>query len=175
MPKFFNTSRKGCPYDPPQALKLAYQLTTALRDLHGEGFLHNDLKPQNIVFRDLKSVCIVDLGLAARWREAETGRHIEWATGNKMLGNPKFASIHNHQGHALSRRDDLEAMAYVFHEYLRGETCWHGVPRDSSASNRIVQFRPLMVVKNDTPPEVMFKGAAPRVRQVPHLRQGAHL
>ena len=49
-----------------RALELAIGILDALARVHAAGFVHRDLKPDNIVLRDERAIAILDLGLARK-------------------------------------------------------------------------------------------------------------
>ena len=49
---------------PEEALRIFRELMFALGDIHEQGILHRDLKPQNLMFRTDGSLAIVDFGIA---------------------------------------------------------------------------------------------------------------
>jgi len=58
---------------PVEALKYVEQIGNALKEMHRKGYLHHDVKPKNIMIRDLKttsSICkavLIDLGVARQF------------------------------------------------------------------------------------------------------------
>src|SRR5918992_4301578 len=53
------------PLDPADALQLGLQLSSAVRYLHGRGWLHLDLKPSNLI-ADGGRLKVIDLSIAQR-------------------------------------------------------------------------------------------------------------
>lgn len=51
-------------------------------------------------------------------------RHIPFKNGRNLVGTARYASINSHQGRELSRRDDLESLAYVLFCFLLQELPW---------------------------------------------------
>ena len=58
---------------PVEALKYVEQIGNALKEMHRKGYLHHDVKPKNIMIRDLKTtsgICkavLIDLGVARQF------------------------------------------------------------------------------------------------------------
>ncbi|KAG0454528.1 hypothetical protein HPP92_023820 [Vanilla planifolia] len=126
---------------------VAVKIITRIEYVHSKGFLHRDIKPDNFLMglgRKANQVYIIDFGLAKRYRDATTNRHIPYSDvllschgrlmPNKMLnsyvfleqenknltGTARYASCNTHLGIEQSRRDDLESLGYVLLYFLRG-------------------------------------------------------
>ncbi|EPS66936.1 hypothetical protein M569_07841 [Genlisea aurea] len=62
-------------------LMLADQMITRIEYMHSKGFLHRDIKPDNFLMglgRKANQVYIIDFGLAKRYRDSTTNRHIPY-------------------------------------------------------------------------------------------------
>ncbi|KAL3642948.1 Casein kinase 1-like protein 3 [Castilleja foliolosa] len=62
-------------------LMLADQMITRIEFVHSKGFLHRDIKPDNFLMglgRKANQVYIIDFGLAKRYRDSTTNRHIPY-------------------------------------------------------------------------------------------------
>lgn len=70
--------------------------------LHGNLFLHRDIKPDNFLIgsrpADSHVVYMVDMGLCKRYRDVKTKRHIPFRSNKKLTGTPRYASINTHNG-----------------------------------------------------------------------------
>eukprot|EP00163_Fabomonas_tropica_P012770 TRINITY_DN2412_c0_g1_i1.p1 TRINITY_DN2412_c0_g1~~TRINITY_DN2412_c0_g1_i1.p1 ORF type:complete len:798 (-),score=230.00 TRINITY_DN2412_c0_g1_i1:183-2576(-) len=150
-------SLKKMSFSVRNCLRIAEQLVYAMRDLHRVNYVHLDLKPGNLVMRSPTQVCVLDLGLAQLYRDSNTLKHRSANRGMRLVGNPKYASVNNHRGMTLSRRDDLESIGYVLLHFLRGEVPWSRLPK-VSASDRRKQYKPMRKYKARATPEELFKG-----------------
>ena len=100
---------------------------TAIESLHTRHYVHRDIKPANfmiLVDRPSPDAFLIDFGLAQRFRNPETYLHVPYSTHHSIVGTLPFSSINGQQGHAQSRRDDLESLAYTIIYSARGELPW---------------------------------------------------
>lgn len=94
---------------------LAWQLADALAFLHGEGLVHGDLKPSNVIVAEGRPV-LVDFGLASSVDAAvpTTGGSAPWMAPERI------------QGGALDGRADLYALGVILFEGLTGRRPFTG-------------------------------------------------
>lgn len=76
-------------------------------------------------------VHIVDFGLAAQYRDKASLTHITYKRQAYITGTVRYLSINGHLGIELTRRDDLESLAYVLIYFLRGSLPWQGLDAKS--------------------------------------------
>ncbi|CAN0858765.1 Casein kinase 1-like protein HD16 [Linum grandiflorum] len=111
---------------------IAIEAISILERMHSKGYVHGDVKPENFLLgqsgtSEEKKLFLVDLGLAARWRDISTGQHVEYDQRPDVFrGTVRYASVHAHLGRTGSRRDDLESLAYTLVFLLRGRLPWQG-------------------------------------------------
>lgn len=76
--------------------------------MHEIGYLHNDLKLENILVgdKDPENIYLIDFGLSVKYRQAN-GSHVSKNFINKFSGNFMFASLNSCRGNTKSRRDDV--------------------------------------------------------------------
>ncbi|KAI8373561.1 kinase-like domain-containing protein [Choanephora cucurbitarum] len=108
-------------------LMLGIQLIDRVETLHNAGFVHRDIKPDNLAMGlgdDSPTLFMLDLGLGKRYIYGN--KHIDLRKDKGLTGTARYASIRSHKGYELSRRDDMESVAYVLIYLLRGNLPWQG-------------------------------------------------
>lgn len=116
---------------------IAIEAISILEKMHSRGYVHGDVKPENFLLGspgtpDEKKLYLVDLGLATRWRDGNTGLHVEYDQRPDVFrGTVRYASVHAHLGRTGSRRDDLESLAYTLVFLLKGRLPWQGFQGDN--------------------------------------------
>lgn len=117
-------------------LIIADQMITRCEQLHAKDYLHRDIKPDNFLIGEHKNgkaglVHMIDFGLARRFQDRRSHKHVAFGEGKSFLGTARFASVNAHHGILQSRRDDLEAVGYVLVYFLRGSLPWQGLKAES--------------------------------------------
>ncbi|KAM6582233.1 hypothetical protein CsatB_009235 [Cannabis sativa] len=116
---------------------IAVEAISILEQLHFKGFVHGDVKPENFLLglpgtSNEKKLYLIDLGLASKWRDSPSGRHVEYDQKPDVFrGTVRYASVHAHLGRTGSRRDDLESLAYTLVFLLKGKLPWQGYVGDN--------------------------------------------
>ena len=105
--------------EPRAAAELLHGLLDVLIYLHGEGVVHHDLKPENVMLvggqPTRSSVRVIDFGMAFD-RRAPQDTH----AGTRM-GTPHFMAPEQFQGVRGDPRSDLYALGVLFWDALAGE------------------------------------------------------
>lgn len=105
--------------------KVIIQLIDRIRVIHSLGFVHNDIKLDNILIghTDSSLIHLIDFGLSVSYLQEDGRTHVEKYNEEKFSGNILFASLNSCRGNNKSRRDDMESIIYVMlyllnHNYL---------------------------------------------------------
>ncbi len=69
----------------------------------------------------------MDFGFASRYIDPDTNQHKKMMKHGSCLGTPRYASLNVHKGYSLSRRDDLESVAYMLIFFMKGTLPWSGL------------------------------------------------
>ncbi len=106
--------RRG-PLDSAQALVVTRQMAVALQYAHGKGYIHRDLKADNILFRSDGTAVIADFSIT---------RAVALATKltkpGTSMGTPQYMSPEQARGKPLDGRSDIYSLGVVLYEMLTG-------------------------------------------------------
>jgi serine/threonine protein kinase len=102
--------------------RLIEQLCSGLAYAHTEGIVHSDIKPSNLFMTDASILKILDFGIAAPLRSAETGRE-ETLINARRSGavSDRYSSLEMHLGLDADPSDDVYSAACVIYELLTGK------------------------------------------------------
>ncbi|MBA3451839.1 MAG: serine/threonine protein kinase [Deltaproteobacteria bacterium] len=138
--------RRG-PLHASEAASVIDEVASALIAAHDKGFIHRDLKPDNVYLIDQDGtwplVKLLDFGLAKLMPEAGPAAFVT-KTG-VMLGTPEYMSPEQARGIGVDHRTDIYALGIVMFEVLTGER-----PFPSSGD----AFMTLQYHAEETPPSL---------------------
>lgn len=102
---------------PHEALRITRQLADALAFAHSKGFVHRDLKPDNVLFRQHNDDAILtDFGIAKAVQSDTQLTQLGTA-----VGTPKYMSPEQARGEAVDGRSDLYSLGVMLFEMLTGQ------------------------------------------------------
>jgi eukaryotic-like serine/threonine-protein kinase len=114
----------GRPLNPRRAIEYAVQIADALADIHAQGMVHQDLKPDNIIITSKGAAKLLDVGLAswttggaARQQAARNAEVLDAATA---VGTAAYMSPEQALGGAFDHRTDVFSLGVVLFEMLTG-------------------------------------------------------
>ncbi len=105
----------------PEAIRIVREMASALDYAHERGYIHRDIKPDNILFRDDGSAVLCDFGIA----KALKG-NIKMTNIGSVLGTPHYMSPEQAQGKEIDGRADIYSLGVVFYEMLSGQVPFGG-------------------------------------------------
>ena len=127
-------------------IHLGEQMLNRIEFLHSKGFIHCDIKPENFVIGSgakKNIIYLIDFGISKRYKNLKTKVHIPYQEGQTMKGTARYTSINSHLGVSLSRRDDLESLAYCLIYFYKGSLPWQYVKNN----NENEKYQHLMEMK----------------------------
>jgi tetratricopeptide (TPR) repeat protein len=101
-----------------EALRIVSSLCSPLAYLHGEGLVHRDLKPDNILINERGAPVVVDFGLSGEFGGAVSRERLERRMG--VVGTPAYMSPEQIRGDLVDARSDLYAVGCILYELLTG-------------------------------------------------------
>jgi serine/threonine protein kinase len=111
-----------------QALALITPVVDALAYAHGQGVLHRDLKPDNLMIdRATGQVLILDLGLARIAQPLDGDSSLFGLTDAKMaLGTPAYSAPEQLRGELMDERADLYGVGAILFRLVAGTPPYPG-------------------------------------------------
>ncbi len=107
---------------PKRVLNVLRQVTEALAHAHEQGFIHRDMKPENIVLEESELrgdyVKVLDFGIADT--PAESAQRAKFNKPKTVAGSPAYMSPEQCQGFELDYRSDLYSLAVIAFEMFTG-------------------------------------------------------
>jgi len=137
-----------------EAVRIAAEAGAGLDFAHRNGFVHRDVKPENILFADGHAV-LADFGIA----RACCGPAFPQGGGvtevGMVLGTPDYMSPEQASGDAVDSPADVYSLACVVYEMLAGEPPLKAAgPRATMARHIAEVPRSVRALRPDAPPTV---------------------
>jgi serine/threonine protein kinase len=101
-----------------RTLTILRRLCSTLAVLHGQGTVHRDVNPRNILVRRADQPVLVDFGLAARFAAPNSRECIDVA--GVTMGTLAYTAPEQLRGELVDPRADLYAVGCILYELLTG-------------------------------------------------------
>jgi serine/threonine protein kinase len=113
---------------PIESLAILREVADAFAHAHARGFVHRDVKPENIMFDEQGFPVLTDFGIA---KALDANTHMT-RTGMTM-GTPRYLSPEQASGKPVDARADLYSLGIILHEMLTGRP-----PYDAEESMAVI-------------------------------------
>jgi serine/threonine-protein kinase len=136
------------------ALRIAREVGYALDYAHRNGFVHRDVKPENILFTDGQAV-LADFGVARTYGARDPGAPSDMVTeAGLALGTPAYMSPEQAAGDGeLGATSDVYSLACVVYEMLAGEPPLLGASARRTIAKHLTEVpRPVRALRPEVPP-----------------------
>lgn len=111
--------RQG-PLPPEQVVSLARDVLGALEEAHSQGFLHRDLKAENVVLTPSGRAKVLDFGLAKLYETGSRAGSGALTTAGGLVGTYRAMSPEQANGLELDPRSDLFSVGVLLYEAATG-------------------------------------------------------
>ena len=116
--------RIDLPLSVEDFFKVSLKLTSAIAEIHKQGFIHKDINPSNIIVDNpLDQVRVIDFGIATNMVRENQNLGIEQIEGTWAYISPEQTG---RVPVPLDYRTDFYALGLTFYELLTGEKPFHG-------------------------------------------------
>jgi serine/threonine-protein kinase len=105
-------------------LTIGRQLCRALEVAHGQGVVHRDIKPQNLVVDSQGFLKVMDFGIARLVEGRQPGAGL--TADGTIIGTPEYMAPEQLMGHQVDGRADLYAAGLVLFECATGRRLFSG-------------------------------------------------
>lgn len=122
--KFLNLNSK---FTLSCVLRLAEEFFYRIESLHKAGYIHNDLRPENVATGyglNWQSLFFVGFTYTIKYIETNNGRHVICNITKTLSSNIIFSSVNVMNKIAPSRRDDIESIIYILIYFYSGTLPW---------------------------------------------------
>lgn len=114
-------------------ITITKHIARALGYAHDKGFVHRDIKPGNVLFRDDGSAVLSDFGIAKTMDD-----RTQLTQSGLAIGTPEYMSPEQAVGSKLDGRSDLYSLGIVLYEMLVGKKPFVG---DDAVSTALMQLQ----------------------------------
>ncbi len=109
---------------PSRAVAIARGIAEALAFAHGQGIIHRDIKPQNILFRADGNPVLTDFGIARAVTQDMEATQL--TSVGMVVGSPRYMSPEQCMSGTIDARSDLYSLGVVLYQMLAQELPYQG-------------------------------------------------
>jgi len=145
-------SSKG-PIHYQKAIRYIIQTATGLLHAHEKGFIHRDIKPDNIILSTEGVIKILDMGLA-RSLNAEQDNVTKMMNPNAIYGSVDYISPEQSIGGVVDHRSDLYSLGATLFTLITGVTPFSGTSSQILVSHQLTDVPNLAEFIASVPPQI---------------------
>lgn len=161
-----------------EILQITSEIASALHLAHEKGYVHRDVKPENIMFRENNSAVLTDFGISK-----QKNANNQVTVAGAVMGTPKYMSPEQLQGHKIDGRSDIYSLGVMFYEMFTKKTPYEDpefmalamkhlkapIPKLPASCAKYQSFFEKMVAKQ---PEKRFQSGREIVKVLEQVRNG---
>ncbi|HQQ63491.1 MAG TPA: serine/threonine-protein kinase [Pseudomonadales bacterium] len=161
-----------------EILQITSDIASALHLAHDKGYVHRDVKPENIMFRENNSAVLTDFGISK-----QKNANNQVTVAGAVMGTPKYMSPEQLQGHKIDGRSDIYSLGIMLYEMFTKKPPYEDpefmalamkhlkapIPKLPASCARYQNFFEKMVAKQ---PEKRFQSGLEIVKVLQQVRNG---
>jgi serine/threonine-protein kinase len=121
--------KSGGPMPENAALRLVSRICEGLSHMHGQGVIHRDLKPHNIMICHDGTIRIMDFGISV-----SIGGRFSFAGYAPAMGTPEYIAPEQVKGKRGDSRTDIYSLGAILYEMVTGTIPFAGRDEDVFAA-----------------------------------------
>ncbi|NIB43918.1 protein kinase [Pseudomaricurvus alkylphenolicus] len=98
-----------------ESIDIMTQVADALNFAHDKGYIHRDVKPDNILFSETGRPVLTDFGIAKA-----TNTDVQMTQAGTLMGTPRYMSPEQAKGKPSDLRSDIYSLGIIFFEMITG-------------------------------------------------------
>lgn len=122
------------------------QIVESLYYFHSKGYVHCDIKPDNILVNRDGMIKLIDFTIA---KKVKTGIGKFFGGGSKVEGTRSYMSPEQIRGQSLDARSDIYSLGCLLYELLTGKAPFTGNTPNDLLSKHLSATPPSVLVVND--------------------------
>ncbi len=140
-----------------KSVHIVKDIAQALAYVHEQGYIHCDIKPDNVLFRHDGTAVLTDFGIARELKNK--------SASNMISGTPHYMSPEQAQGKSLSESSDIYSLGVLFYELLTGKPPYTGTDAIDVAMKHVSDQVPTLPME--------YRQLQPLINKMMHKRLNA--
>ncbi len=152
-----------------QALKVLCDLSDALNCVHSGGFIHHDVKPENVLISEKGEVKLTDFSLAVQKRK-------DYISSKRISGSPSYVAPEIINFRRYDERVDIYSLGITAYELLTGQLPYSGNTPQETLSMHVSRYaKPVSIVRLNPDVPVKLEMAVERAMEKSRRKRYPHV